>query len=715
MTRLSCTLLLTFGCFGVSAQTTILTCSATANPPVIRAEGLSERTGDILMDCSGGSPGAQITGNLNVFLTAPITNRIAGNNVTDVVLTIDNGSGPQQSAIPGVLRSTNALAFDGLSFTLSPTGTVSIRIADIRGNVTQSPLGVPISAFVTFSPAQSLPVPSNQFTVGFPNRALYVGFSGKIICAPRGSPFPDNSASFGAFLGSKAVFASTRVTEGFASAFSPRSSFENLNADTGTRIILRYAGFPAGARLFVPDVVAGSDAVQPTAGGDFGLAASGGQYAPGGNGSLLLSRVRFADSNGVGGAASFAPGAAGSGPVAFDSTSEVTLSGGSGFAVYEVVDANPFVLESAQFPTFLGLAPSGGGDSVQTSETVSFAPVSTVGVASTNAPVPRFVDVAPPSDCTIVGDCGAPYFPLLFVDTTPLQFAAQAGTANQVKYFIVNNRGGNVMNWNATVTYKSGSGFLQLAPASGVNNGTVRVDAFPKNLAPGTYNAVITVDAGTAGTQVVPVTFVVSAAPPPPVQPPTIASVVNGASFAAAAVVPGSLSTIMGTKLSGKNVSVSFDGMPAQVLFGNDTQVNILAPAELTGKSTAQVVVTVDGVASAAQSVPVAPFAPGIFKSGVLNQDYSPNGQGNPAAQGSVIQIFATGLSGSGLISARLGDQAISAPYYAGPAPGLPGVQQVDLLLPSDLTGSTAIAVCGASAAKPDQSVCSAPVVVSIQ
>ncbi len=45
---------------------------------------------------------------------------------------------------------------------------------------------------------------------------------------------------------------------------------QNLNADTGTRIIVQYSGFPAGAQLFVPTVVAGSDATQPTAGGDLG-------------------------------------------------------------------------------------------------------------------------------------------------------------------------------------------------------------------------------------------------------------------------------------------------------------------------------------------------------------------------------------------------------------------------------------------------------------
>ena len=76
-----------------------------------------------------------------------------------------------------------------------------------------------------------------------------------------------------------------------ASASAPRSDFANLNADSGERIVVTYSGLPQGAGCFVPDVVAGSDAVQPTGAGDFGVAASGGQYAPGGNGSLLLARV----------------------------------------------------------------------------------------------------------------------------------------------------------------------------------------------------------------------------------------------------------------------------------------------------------------------------------------------------------------------------------------------------------------------------------------
>jgi uncharacterized protein (TIGR03437 family) len=55
----------------------------------------------------------------------------------------------------------------------------------------------------------------------------------------------------------------------------------------------------------------------------------------------------------------------------------------------------------------------------------------------------------------------------------------------------------------------------------------------------------------------------------------------------------------------------------------------------------------------------------------------------------------------------------IAQPYYAGPAPGLNGVQQVDLILPTGLTGSTVnVSVCGGQAA--GQVVCSAPVAVAI-
>lgn len=536
----------------------------------------------------------------------------------------------------------------------------------------------------------------NQLTVADAEEGLYVGFSSKIVCSQHGSPLPSNPSSFASFLASGAVFGTTRVTEGFADAFSPKSGFQGLNADTGTRILVSYSGFPAGAQLFVPNVIAGSDALEPTAGGDFGLPAAGGQYAPGAIGSLLLALVQGANASGAGGMPIYTPGAPGSGTVSFDAMSQVTLTNGAGVAVYEVVDASPSTQESAQFPTFLSLAPFSGA-SVQTSENVSFAPVSTVFTATAADPIPRFVAVTPQPDCTIVGDCNAAYFPRLSVLESSLQYTATAGSNTQTNYLVIQNASGGVLNWNATLTYQNGSGWLNISPTSGENNGGIRVDAIPGTLVPGTYNATLTVDAGPmAGTKAIPITLSISAALPPAVPLPIVTSAVNGATFAAGPLTPGSIATIMGSNFSGTGLSVTFDGTPSQILFSNATQINILVPAALATKTSSQLIVSVNGVASVAESIALAPFAPGIFQNGVLNEDYSLNGPKHPAALGSIIQIFATGLSGSGVISATIGGQSVAQPYYAGPAPGLPGVQQIDLLVPLALGGTTAnVSVCG--------------------
>jgi uncharacterized protein (TIGR03437 family) len=158
---------------------------------------------------------------------------------------------------------------------------------------------------------------------------------------------------------------------------------------------------------------------------------------------------------------------------------------------------------------------------------------------------------------------------------------------------------------------------------------------------------------------------------------------------------------------------VIFNGIPGQILFSNATQINLVVPASLVGKPSAPVVVTVDGNASAPLTVNLAPFAPGIFANGVLNQDYSINSSKQPAAPGSIIQIYATGLSGTGVITAKIGSEVMTQPYYAGAAPGFAGLQQVDLILPANLTGSSAnVSVCGGLTVA--QVVCSPSVAVGI-
>ena len=151
--------------------------------------------------------------------------------------------------------------------------------------------------------------------------------------------------------------------------------------------------------------------------------------------------------------------------------------------------------------------------------------------------------------------------------------------------------------------------------------------------------------------------------------PITIQSVVNTSTYQAG-VSPGSLVSIFGTKLgqSGSSApynelglyptdfgssTVTFNGIPAPLLYVAPGQINAIVPYGVTGK-TADVVVTRFGrFSSAPFSVPLSDTSPGIFTStlngvgqgAILNYPkYNYNNADNPAPKGSVIVMFATGI-----------------------------------------------------------------------
>ena len=112
-------------------------------------------------------------------------------------------------------------------------------------------------------------------------------------------------------------------------------------------------------------------------------------------------------------------------------------------------------------------------------------------------------------------------------------------------------------------------------------------------------------------------------------------------------------------------------------------------------------VVTVDGASSAPMTVALSPAWPAIFAHGVLNQDNSENTQQSSAAPGSVLQIFATGIPPSAIVTVQIGDpggsQRSLEPLYAGEAPTVPGVQQVNVAVPNELaSGPVQLTVCAA-------------------
>ncbi|PWU12085.1 MAG: hypothetical protein C5B51_01410 [Terriglobia bacterium] len=668
-------------------------CVPTAVPFTVRSEGLAERLGDIILQCSGSNPGATGKGNFTVFLPVSVTNRIDSNNMAiDAVFSVDYGLGFVTVPVQGLV-SNRSISFNGVTITVPANGIFGLKISNIRGNVNQLGSGGlrPVTAGLSFP----LQLTQAQLTVANAITGFYSTLYSKgVTCS--GSPLP-TTIDLSDLFTAHTIFFSTRATEGFASAFTTRGTGD----DTGTRFLVKYTGFPANAHLYVPDMVAGSDALTPTSGGDLGLPQAVGQYVPG-SGTLLLVRVQSADATGAGGTP--LPTPTGSSPVTLNSVSEVTLTNGAGYAVYEVADANPNLIETAQFPTFLGLdkvdAPS------VAYESISMAPVSTVGTASSSAPNPRFAATDPASDCSILGDCQAGYFPKLAVQSGAIQLFAIAGGAmlSPPGYIPVQNVGGGIMNWTAIVSYTNGLAWILLDQSTNQNNGSVRVFATPQALAPGTYQANIVIDAGPlAGSATIPVTLTVQALtpPPPPKVTVTVKSVVNAATFSATPLVAGSLATILGSSLGGKNVSVTFDDLQARLLYTSDTQINLQVPDGLGSKTSASLVVTADGISSTAQTVMLAPAWPAIFAHGVLNQDNHENTAAVPAAPGTVLQIFATGIPTAASVSAQIQDRTGLVPLYAGPAPNVPGVQQVNVAIPEDIAPQTAqLVLCAAVGGK---------------
>ena len=152
----------------VSAQTTGgLNCLPSASLPLVHAEGVAERVGDLVLSCSGGSPGSIATGNFSVFLNTAITNRVTADNTVDVVLTIDTGSGPAPAAAPAKLMANNQVAFSGVSFTIPADGKVTLGVANLRANAAalQSASHQPIMANLAINGLSQFSVEGSQFMV----------------------------------------------------------------------------------------------------------------------------------------------------------------------------------------------------------------------------------------------------------------------------------------------------------------------------------------------------------------------------------------------------------------------------------------------------------------------------------------------------------------------------------------------------------------------
>lgn len=208
-----------------------------------------------------------------------------------------------------------------------------------------------------------------------------------------------------------------------------------------------------------------------------------------------------------------------------------------------------------------------------------------------------------------------------------------------------------------------------------------------------------------------------------------VSAVTNSASYAARSIAPGEIVTLFGTgigpaALAGfsmdasnhipaglANTRILFNGIAAPLIYASDQFSAAIVPFELAGQTEAQVVVEYNGNSSAPFTMPVTNTAPGLFsidQSGsglgaVLNADGSVNSMANPAAPGSTIVLWLSGLGptvpplGSGSVTPREAP-ALSYPaavtiggqtaqwVYQGPAPlAIAGLYQINCVVPAGL------------------------------
>ena len=229
--------------------------------------------------------------------------------------------------------------------------------------------------------------------------------------------------------------------------------------------------------------------------------------------------------------------------------------------------------------------------------------------------------------------------------------------------------------------------------------------------------------------------------------------IVNSASYQYTPLSPGEIVVIFGLEIGPPALTtlqlnssnavatllagtrVLFNGTAGPIVYTSQNQIAAIVPYEISGSSTANIQVELNGQRTNTVDIPVGLSAPGIYSANgsglrggaILNQDNSLNTSANPASRGSAIVLFATGEGQTNPggsdgkvasppfpkpqqpVSVLLGGPAGiliqgSALLYAGAAPDdTAGVLQVNLIIPVDApSGDVPISVVIGNQRSPD-------------
>ena len=210
----------------------------------------------------------------------------------------------------------------------------------------------------------------------------------------------------------------------------------------------------------------------------------------------------------------------------------------------------------------------------------------------------------------------------------------------------------------------------------------------------------------------------------------------NSASNLGGNVAPGEIVVIYGSelgppKLAGAELTSSgrlssnvagtqvlFNNVAAPLIYVRSDQVAAIVPNGVGGQSTAKVQVQYQNQSSPSFSIPVSQTAPGIFtldqtgrgQGAILNQDNTINGRLSAAPPGSIVVLWATGQGPSdpdwaedalateplpkptNPVKVTIGGQDAEV-LYAGAAPGLAAVMQLNVRVPTGIKTGSAVPI----------------------
>jgi len=319
--------------------------------------------------------------------------------------------------------------------------------------------------------------------------------------------------------------------------------------------------------------------------------------------------------------------------------------------------------------------------------------------------------------------------PALAASPSSLIFTGSSGGANPASQSINLAASGPL-----SFTIATSPSWLGVSAGSSTTPANLVVTVNSKGMTQGTYQGAISITSTGAGNSpvTIPVTLTISA--PLIVPGPTVSAIVSGASYDSSGFAAGTIVSIFGSLLGPQTgatfslnskggldptlngATITVGGVPAIPLFVQSGQVNIILPFTLGTSGQAAVQVKYNNLTSDDFNIPLTAADVQIFTANasgsgpgsILNQDYSVNTAANPAAPGSVVQVYGTGggaLSPAVTVGNVAGDtlSKVTLPYsatvngenakvlYAGSAPGLVfGVYQFNVQLPTDVKAGSA-------------------------